>query len=63
MDVFGTAVMVALFVGVPLWVIADVALDALDKRRGIEKVRYSLGKYLFAIVVLLFLCAASITVF
>ena len=55
--------MVALFVGVPLWVIADVALDAHDKRRGVDKTRYSFWKYLFAIVVLLFLCAASITVF
>jgi hypothetical protein len=60
-DVFGTAVLVALFVGVPLWVIADVALDAYDKRRGVDKTRYSFWKYVCAIVVLLFLSAASIT--
>ena len=61
MGVFGIAVIVTLFVGVPLWVIADVALDAHDKRRGLDKTRYSFWKYACAIILLLLLSSASFT--
>ena len=62
MQVVGIAAFVMLFAGVPLWVIADVALDAYDKRRGVDKTRYSLGKYLVATVVSIVLSVASTVV-
>lgn len=58
MQAVGLAALVTMFVGVPLWMVVDVVLDTRDKRRGVEKTRFSLGKYLFAIVILLFLSGA-----
>ena len=63
MQVVGIAALVMLFVGAPLWVIADVALDVRDKRRGVDRTRFSFGKYLFAILVLTVLSGAYYIVF
>ena len=44
-----------LFGGVPLGVIVDITLDRCDKRREVNRTRFSLSEYLFAILVLLVL--------